>query len=95
MNGPDNSEDQKNLILAIVLSALVLMIFQFMQPPPVEQMPDNQGGTTGTQTPQKQVAQPGEVVKTPSTKPAAAVPAVDIEAKVIANRLRMRCRPSS
>ena len=85
MNGPDNSEDQKNLILAIVLSALVLMIFQFMQPPPVEQMPDNQGGTTGTQTPQKQVAQPGEVVKTPSTKSAAAVPAVDIEAKVIAN----------
>ena len=39
MNGPDNNLDQKNLVMAIALSVLVLMVWQSMMPPPVKTMP--------------------------------------------------------
>ncbi|MEE2786662.1 MAG: membrane protein insertase YidC [Myxococcota bacterium] len=40
MNGPQNELDQKNLLLAIVLSAGVLLVWQAISPPiPVESMP--------------------------------------------------------
>ena len=40
MNGPDNNLDQKNLVMAIALSVLVLMVWQSMMPPPVKTMPN-------------------------------------------------------
>ena len=39
MNGPNNEPDQKNLLLAIVLSAGVLLMWQATLPPPVQAPP--------------------------------------------------------
>ena len=51
MNGPQNDLDQKNLLLAIVLSAGVLLVWQAISPPiPVESMPPAPQPTTGAPT---------------------------------------------
>jgi hypothetical protein len=39
MNGQNNDFDQRNLILAIALSVVVLMVWQSMMPTPVKEMP--------------------------------------------------------
>jgi len=64
MNGPDNNIDQRNLVMAIVLSVLVLMVWQSMMPPPVKKMPDQK-----VQNTPKQAGQPvaGQSAGTPGT----------------------------
>ncbi len=63
MNGPDNNLDQKNLVLAIALSVLVLMVWQSMMPPPVKTMPNQQVGS------EKKSAPTSSSQKTSGTKP--------------------------
>jgi len=86
MNGPNSDFDQRNLILAIALSVVVLMAWQAMLPPPVQQMPNQ---------PQQQTA-PGKAGKTagpvtPAGQPTTGAPApVKPTAVVIQHRTLAR-----
>ena len=67
MNGPQNNElDQKNLLLAVVLSAGVLMVWQMLSPPPPPVQPPPEVNTTNsTSSPAASAGQ-----QTPSVSPA-------------------------
>jgi YidC/Oxa1 family membrane protein insertase len=58
MNGPDNNIDQRNLVLAIVLSVLVLMVWQSMMPAPVKTMPNQKAQTDPLQAGKASTGQP-------------------------------------
>tara|TARA_B100001093_G_scaffold517720_1_gene600143 strand:+ start:495 stop:2258 length:1764 start_codon:yes stop_codon:yes gene_type:complete len=85
MNGPDNNLDQKNLVMAIALSVLVLMVWQSMMPPPVKTMPNQPVAEEKKTQPTAPATKPQSTAPaSPSDAPAAQIEQALIEHKAIA-----------